>query len=102
MGIDAILRTETQEVIASVADSDMVLSRAARSDELSATVLLRYLVPWGDTVFNQAQAQDLIDDIRGVVERNPGAPLSQRLLAVRSLAEKLMATTHSYLWFVGD
>jgi hypothetical protein len=102
MGIEAILRTESQEVIGSVLDSDMVLSRAARAGDLSATVLLRYLVPWGDAVFNQAQAEDLIGDIRGLAERNPGSPLSQRLLAIRGLAEQLMATTHSYLWFIGD
>jgi len=102
MGIEAILRTETREEIASVVDSDMVLSRAAASGRLSATVLLRYLVPWGDAVFNQAQAHDLIDDIRGLVERNPDSPLSRRLLSIRTLAEQLMAKTHSYLWFIGD
>jgi hypothetical protein len=102
MGIDAILRTETQEELASVSDPQMVLSRATTSGRFSETRLLKYLVPWGDAVFNQAQAPDLRDDIRVFTDGDPGAPLSDHLLEVRALVERLASETHSYLWFIGD
>jgi hypothetical protein len=102
MGIDAILRTETQEELASVPDPQMVLSRAATAGRFSETRLLKYLVPWGDAVFNQAQAPDLQDDIRAFTDGDPGALLSHHLLEVRALVERLASETHSYLWFIGD
>jgi hypothetical protein len=50
MGIDAQLRAESGEVLSEVGDGNMVLSRATNS-QLSSTRLLRYLVPWGDAIF---------------------------------------------------
>ena len=100
MGIEVQLRDERGEVLAEVCDSDMVLSRASRA--LSDTRLLKYLVPWGDAIFNQAQAADLDADIRLVCERHPGTALAERLGAVRALVDRLAAEVHVYLWFVGD
>jgi hypothetical protein len=102
MGIDASLRTESGEELASVPDPGMVLSRAASSASFSESRLLRYLVPWGDAMFNQAQASDLRDDIRIYVEANGRSPASEHLRAVGELVEKLAAETHAYLWFIGD
>jgi len=102
MGIDAFLRTESGEELASVPDSAMVLSRAASSAAFSESRLLRYLVPLGDTIFNQAQAPDLRDDIRVYVEANGRSPASEHLRAIGELVEKLVSLTHAYLWFIGD
>jgi hypothetical protein len=55
MGIDAQLR-EHDEILAEVGDRQMVLSRAARSSAFAQTRLLKYLEPWVDAMFNQAQA----------------------------------------------
>jgi len=102
MGIDAVLREETPEDLASVFDPEMLLSRAAASGKFSEMRLLKYLAPWGDAIFNQAQADDLRDDIRVFIEANVGSPLSRHLLAIQPLVEQLASQTHSYLWFIGD
>jgi hypothetical protein len=57
MGIDVRLKRDDGEIIGDVDDFRMTLSRAT-SGPLTSTRLLRYLVPWGDAVFNQAQAGD--------------------------------------------
>jgi hypothetical protein len=101
MGIDVLLKREDGEVIAEVHDHRMTLSRAT-SGPLTATRLLRYLVPWGDAIFNQAQAGDLRDDIRQILRSHPGTPLAEVLVNVEPLVERLSSETHSYLWFVGD
>lgn len=101
MGIEAVLRTETEDV-ASVSDSRMVLSRAVSSGQLADTRLLKYLLPWGDAIFNQAQANDLLDDIRIAAGANVGSPLGKHLLEIKPLVEQLAAETHCYLWFIGD
>ena len=84
-----------------VGDPKMVLSRAAQ-ETFSGTLLLRYLTPWGDASFNQAQASDLANDISAVKKANPGTPLFDLLSGVEPLVEKLSRETHLYLWFVGD
>src|SRR5262249_10831377 len=68
----------------------------------SGTRLLRYLVPWGDAIFNQAQADDLLNDIYIVKSNNPGTPLSEMLSKVDPLVEKLSREAPLYLWFIGD
>jgi hypothetical protein len=101
MGIGAQLRNESGKVLDEVSDRRMALSRAARG-VLSETRLLKYLLPSGDAVFNQAQANDLADDIRAVVSAHAGAPLADVLTDVERLVDRLSRETHLYLWFVGD
>ena len=101
MGIDVQLRKESGDIIEHVGDAQMILSRAARQ-VFSGTRLLRYLMPWGDAIFNQAQADDLLNDIYVVKSNNPGTPLYEMLSKLEPLVEKLSREVHLYLWFVGD
>jgi len=101
MGIDAQLRKENGEIVGEVGDAQMVLSRATGS-ALSGTRLLKYLVPWGDAVFNQAQAADLELDIRDVIRECPDTPLAALMSQLAPLVRRLSQEVHSYLWFVGD
>jgi hypothetical protein len=101
MGIDVQLRDGTGQVLAEVADGRMTLARAAQSG-FPDSRLLKYLVPWGDVVFNQTQAGDLAADIRALKDANPGGALFDMLSKVQPLVARLSAETHLYLWFVGD
>jgi hypothetical protein len=101
MGIEVQLRREDDEILDAVGDPQMVLSKAARNG-FSGTRLLKYVVPWGDAMFNQAQADDLATDIRTVKEANSGTALFELLSAVEPLVERLSREVHVYLWFVGD
>jgi len=76
MGIDVRLKSESGEVLVEVGDPKMVLSRATKH-AFAETRLLKYLVPWGDAMFNQSQANDLRDDIRqcrALSSRNTARP----------------------------
>lgn len=101
MGIDVRLKGESGEVLAEVGDPQMVLSRAARR-AFAGTRLLKYLVPWGDAVFNQAQADDLSSDIADLKRANPDPQLLEILNRLEPLVARLSHETHVYLWFVGD
>jgi hypothetical protein len=101
MGIDVQLRKENEEILGQLGDSG-ALARAAGCGVLQDTRLLRYIVPWGDAVFNQAQADDLLSDLRQVAARKPGSPLACHLVELGPLVEKLRSDPHIYLWFVGD
>ena len=102
MGINIQLRSETGEILAELDDADMALSRAAAQGAFSRTRLLKYLVPWGDAVYNQAQALDLSDDIRDVLGSHAHPALTARLERTRTLVERLGGDLRVYLWFVGD
>jgi hypothetical protein len=101
MGIDVRLEGEDGEAIQEVGDGQMILARAAVS-ALDGTRLLRYLMPYGDTVFNQAQAADLSDDLRQVIREHSGTPLAEVASRIEPLVERLGSETHLYLWFRGD
>lgn len=102
MGIDVPLRSEVGLVLADVGDPSALLARAVTKHSLSGTVLLRYLVPWGDAVFHQAQAPDLLRDLRAVRSEHAGRPLAEHPLGIDALAERLAAEGHRYVWFCGD
>ena len=68
----------------------------------SETRLLRYLMPYGDAVFNQAQAPDLLDDLRHIVNSARGTVLSDLAVSIEPLAERLASDVHVYLWFIGN
>jgi hypothetical protein len=84
-----------------VGDSRMVLAQASHG-ALAGTRLLRYLVPYGDAVFNQAQAADLLDDLRQVMDQYTGTPLAEIAARIEPLVQRLGSDTHVYLWFRGD
>jgi hypothetical protein len=102
MGINAQLRDESGNVLGEVLDPEMVLSGASLSSNLSGTRLLRYLQPYGDTVFNQAQAVDLGLDVREIIRASEGKPLGSLLKSIEPLVDRLATETHVYLWFIGD
>ncbi|MGC4066376.1 MAG: hypothetical protein QM784_17445 [Polyangiaceae bacterium] len=81
IGIDVQLKEEDSAVLAQVDDFQNALARAT-SGALSETRLLKYLMPWGDTVFNEAQANDLRDDVRQLIRSQPGTPLADVLVAL--------------------
>jgi len=101
MGIDVQLGNLSGDIIEEVGDAQAILSHASLK-AFSGTRLLRYLVPWGDAIFNQAQADDLLNDIHIIKSNNPGTPLSEMLSELEPLVEKLSCESHLYLWFVGD
>lgn len=101
MGIDVRLKREGGEVLAEVPDGKMTLARAAAT-RFTEMRLLRYLMPYGDTVFNQAQAGDLRDDLVAVLDSEQSGPLADMLSAILPLVDRLDAEVHLYLWFIGD
>ncbi len=101
MGINVQLRSEGGEIFEQVYDLDNALSLATQR-ELTETRLLKYLVPWGDSVFNQAQAVDLDRDVSELLQTRLDRDLKAVLQHARPLLERLGSDAHLYLWFVGD
>ncbi len=69
----------------------------------SADGLLRYVDPYGETVFNGMQAADLVAEIERLATSNNATNLERRGLdRLRVMAERCRDSPHLYLWFIGD
>jgi hypothetical protein len=64
--------------------------------------LLRHVDPYGDTIFNRLQMDEVLADIEDATTGNPN-PIEMRGLArLKVMADRCRDGTHLYLWFIGD
>lgn len=106
MPIRVELRTAKGEVVRDLPDpSGGTFDAAGDFDRLLAAAegLLRYVDPFGDTIFNRVQAPQLIRDIE-LLGLAVGVTAVERrgLDRLRVMAERLRDSVHQYLWFIGD
>lgn len=63
---------------------------------------LRFIDPYGDTVFNRPQMGQFIRELDSIMGRAETPEEKAILLRVRELAEKCESEPHLYLKFYGD
>lgn len=103
MGIDVAWIDELGEIKQEVGDSHEVVSRLSfRWSKLTETVCLRFVVPWGDAVFNQAQMGELLTELRSEAARQESPLFREHLEKIVELVEHASAFTHAYIKFIGD
>lgn len=94
MNFSISLEDETRAAIETLGDSFVITETA----NLSCFKLLHYLDPYGDTIFNRYQIDDLIIDLERLNEPSADTIISQ----IISLARRCKDETHTYLSFNGD
>lgn len=92
------MENENREEIESLSDS-FISSVLFDSNSRELFVLLKYLDPYGDTVFNHLQMNDLISDLIVLKKYDP---INSSIDRIISLAKVCQETIHSYLVFYGD
>ena len=94
------LRTERGEVRGTAFDAgafDRV--RPSISD---SSMCLRFVDPYGNTIFNPMQAEVLASELSAILSEVASHDDRERLGAVIALARQCVASIHTYLWFIGD
>jgi hypothetical protein len=104
VGVDVSWVDERHEQKQFVSDSGQWITRLAisRWPKLTSSVCLRFVDPFGDAVFNQAQIPELVNELRGEVEESRDAGTRAHLEKVIRLVEKSVGETHTYIKFIGD
>jgi hypothetical protein len=104
VGVDVSWVDERHEQKQFVADTGQWISRLALSrwPRLSNSVCLRFVDPFGDAVFNQAQVPALMDELRNEVQATVDSGTRAHLEKVIRLVEKSAGETHTYIKFIGD
>jgi hypothetical protein len=72
--------------------------RIPRQGDYASFPLLRWLDPWGCTVYNRAQSEALIPELDRLLAETEDAKIRE----VRELAVRAVSDVHLYLVFIGD
>jgi hypothetical protein len=102
MGVDLFLEDERGAQIAGVLDPANTLVRLIMRTPDAGSRCLKYVDPYGDTVFNQLQIGDLLDELRALRVGQRTDDERNHLDKVIELAERCQGSTHHYLKFHGD
>jgi hypothetical protein len=101
MGIDAQLEDEGGKQIQFCHDSSGSFGRLLNASDLSGSTCLRFIDPYGDTIFNQGQAAVLIEELRSVLVA--ADPISAAYINnVLRFANTASRSLHHYVRFIGD
>ena len=94
MTLTISLEDETREAIVILSSRLTIPSTV----DLNSYKLLQYLDPYGDTIFNRNQIDDLIIDLKRMDKLATDSVIKQ----VLALAERCKDEVHTYLCFNGD
>ena len=102
MGIDARIETENGELIEQLLDVDSLVERLLPDFNDETSICLRFVDPYGDTVFNQGQIPVFIRELSLAIDKTKDQNAKAHGSKLLSLTEKSNGQVHTYLKFVGD
>lgn len=93
-----ILENENRQIIETLSDEfDLELLEQIVYD--NNIKLIKYLDPYGDTIYNCVQMNDLIEDLKYIKQINSSNKLIDEII---KLAQLCLDKSHHYLIFYGD
>lgn len=104
MGIDVAIVNEQHEPEHAVYDPHQCLTSLAACQwtHLEGSVCLRFVDPWGDTVFNQAQIPVLLAELENSASLQQDPQIKAHLHLVCHLVAEARDKVHTYIKFIGD
>ena len=101
MGIDVIVQTEAGEELMSLDDPHSLLPILLTRIDVSNTACVRFINPYDDAVFSQAQAVVLVSELEGLRLQASGAT-AEFLDGAIVLARHVASDVHLCIMFRGD
>ena len=102
MGIELLWEEESGDVLARVDDPLSLVQRFLPSPSALDFACLRFVDPYGDTIFNTLQLPFLLEELRRRSESSFEPKVIAHLQAVLELVNKAQGHVHTYVRFVGD
>ena len=102
MGINVLLEAEGGRVLGRVDDPAKVLARVLPAETDERYSLLRFIDPYGDTIFNGPQASQVAKEIVLLTKGLTDLDAIKALRQVRELARRCEDEPHLFLRFEGD
>jgi len=102
MGFEIRLEDEFGNKVDAVGDPANFLPRLLPSPEDESFICLRFIDPYGDTVFNRIQIETFVVEIERILMKTVTSKERQLLENIQALAERCRSEPHSYVKFYGD
>ncbi len=102
MGMSIRRENRDGKAIEEIPDLESLLSRFFPSWDDESYHFLRYIDPWGDTVFNHLQMDELISELKRVRLRATTEEQRAFVDAIEGLAARCKDGDGLYLKFLGD
>lgn len=102
MAISLSVVTAKGQQLACLEDPDDRLSRVLPSPDDETFPLLRFVDPYGYTVFNRVQLEALESELDRLLYRSDDRPTHDLLASVVAMARRCREEPHLYLRFEGD
>lgn len=102
MGIELVWEEENGTELARLSDSQSLLQGFLPSESALEFFCLRFVDPYGDTIFNTLQIPVLLHELNSLAS-NPLEPrVAEHLHKAISLVANAQGHIHTYIRFVGD
>jgi hypothetical protein len=102
MGIDLRWENERGEQLAELLDTSALVERFLPHFEAQDFPCLRFVDPYGDTVFNQFQITQVISELEKVSGQKHEPEVERHLRAVLDFVRQATGKVHTYIRFYGD
>jgi hypothetical protein len=102
MGFDIRLEDERGRPVEEVGDPGNLLHRLLPSPRDESFHCLRFIDPYGDTVFNRPQIEEFLADLGRILVSAKTKEERELLERIRELAERCRSEPHLYVKFYGD
>ena len=102
MGFDIRLEDEHGQQLGEVGDPRNLLHRLLPPSADASFSCLRFIDPYGDTVFNQMQIETFLAELARVAATATTGPELDLLQKIRELAERCKSEPHLHIKFYGD
>ena len=102
MGIDIRIVTESQKEVDLLLDPENLTKRILPDISDARSQCLRFIDPYGDTVFNRNQLPVLIIEIETMLQGTEDHKVRLHGKAIIELARRALSEVHQYFKFYGD
>jgi hypothetical protein len=102
MGMSICLETRDGKATEEIPDLESLLSRFFPSWDDQTYHFLRYIDPWGETVFNHLQMDELIFELRRIRSKASSEEQCAFVDAIEGMAGRCKDGDGLYLKFIGD
>jgi hypothetical protein len=101
MSIYITIESEFGEKIDGIVDELNLLHMKTEVED-SPYEIIKYIDPYGNTVFNRYQIEPLLSDIEKLSEENKSTEALEFLTNLKDFAMRCLNEVHTYLKFYGD
>jgi len=102
MGLNIVLENEQGQQIEKIIDSSNLLLAIIKNSKLPDSFCMRYIDPYGDTVFNKIQMDQFLIELSQLQKLSKNTKDHELLAKIRALALRCQQELHLYIKIYGD